>query len=316
MDILAEFERMSADTLTDYITARQEENLHLEFKTVAKNDMSRDDRKNLAVGLSGFANSDGGLIVWGVLAKKNAEGLDCATERQSVSSAQGLIAQLNEHTGAGVSPGVDGVRHKALSLSDGSGFAVTLVTASDSGPHMAKAGEDRYFKRSGDRFYRMEHFDLEDMFGRRRRPQLHLATAVVSAGSIGGGGRMTYRGKIVISILNSGRGPAHAPYLTVSVNSPYSVDAYGIDGSGNEGMPRLHQAANTPFSAFGANALVVLHPGTLHDVCALRVEIESSEDSVPDLVINYQLAAEEARLVRRVLSIPGAEIYRIVTNAG
>lgn len=29
---------------------------------------------------------------------------------------------------------------------------------------MAKLEEDRYYKRSGDSFYRMEHFDLEDMF--------------------------------------------------------------------------------------------------------------------------------------------------------
>jgi hypothetical protein len=39
---------------------------------------------------------------------------------------------------------------------------------------MAKLGEDRYYKRSGDSFYRMEHFDLEDMFGRRQKPQLAI----------------------------------------------------------------------------------------------------------------------------------------------
>ena len=39
---------------------------------------------------------------------------------------------------------------------------------------MAKLGEDRYYKRSGDSFYRMEHFDLEDMFGRRPKPLLTL----------------------------------------------------------------------------------------------------------------------------------------------
>jgi hypothetical protein len=39
---------------------------------------------------------------------------------------------------------------------------------------MAKFGQDRYYKRSGDTFRRMEHFDLEDMFGRRPRPKLEL----------------------------------------------------------------------------------------------------------------------------------------------
>lgn len=39
---------------------------------------------------------------------------------------------------------------------------------------MALLGEQRYSKRSGDSFYQMEHFDLEDMFGRRQRPALQM----------------------------------------------------------------------------------------------------------------------------------------------
>jgi len=35
-------------------------------------------------------------------------------------------------------------------------------------------GEDRYYKRGGDRFYKMEPFDVADMFGRRRAPVLHV----------------------------------------------------------------------------------------------------------------------------------------------
>ena len=41
---------------------------------------------------------------------------------------------------------------------------------------MAKLGENRYYKRSGDSFYQMEHFDLEDMFGRRRKPKLKMSS--------------------------------------------------------------------------------------------------------------------------------------------
>jgi hypothetical protein len=37
-------------------------------------------------------------------------------------------------------------------------------------------GEDRYYKRSGDSFYKMEHFDIEDMLGRRQKPKLSVIT--------------------------------------------------------------------------------------------------------------------------------------------
>ncbi len=39
---------------------------------------------------------------------------------------------------------------------------------------MAKLGEDRYYKRNGQQFLKMEHFDLEDMFGRRQKPDLKI----------------------------------------------------------------------------------------------------------------------------------------------
>jgi hypothetical protein len=83
-----------------------------------------------------------------------------------------FISRLNELTGLAVSPIVNGVKHKPIQTSPNKGFAVTLIPESDSGPHMAKLGEDRYYKRSGASFYRMEHFDIADMFGRRQRPSL------------------------------------------------------------------------------------------------------------------------------------------------
>ena len=39
---------------------------------------------------------------------------------------------------------------------------------------MAKLGEDRYYKRSGDSFRKMEHFDLEDMFGPAAEATAHI----------------------------------------------------------------------------------------------------------------------------------------------
>jgi hypothetical protein len=100
--------------------------------------------------------------------------IDCATAAKEIDSIKQFVTKLNEFTGQAVSPIVDGIRHKSLETSFGKGFAVTLVPESPSGPHMAKLGEDRYYKRSGDSFYVMEHFDLEDMFGRRQKPKLRF----------------------------------------------------------------------------------------------------------------------------------------------
>jgi predicted HTH transcriptional regulator len=72
MDIESTFSSLSAEVMAEYETRRQEENLHLDFKLVQDAAFTkRDDRRNLACACSGFANSSGGLIVWGVDARKN-----------------------------------------------------------------------------------------------------------------------------------------------------------------------------------------------------------------------------------------------------
>jgi hypothetical protein len=128
----------------------------------------------LAKCLSGFANSNGGIIVWGIDVRKNEQGVDYASTAAEIAPVKLFLSRLNEFTGEAISPIVDGVRHKIIETTPDRGFGVTLVPESISGPNMAKLGEDRYYKRSGDSFYRMEHFNLEDMFGRRQT--LHLKT--------------------------------------------------------------------------------------------------------------------------------------------
>jgi hypothetical protein len=64
------FESLSIDLVEHLIHIRQQEHWQLEFKTVRDAEMrSSDDRRNLARCLSGFANSSGGVVIWGVNAR-------------------------------------------------------------------------------------------------------------------------------------------------------------------------------------------------------------------------------------------------------
>ena len=96
--------------------------------------------------LSAFANSSGGLIVWGVDARPNDDGVDCAVALREIPRVALLLTRLNELDGLAVNPIVGGVRHRIIPSAPGSenGYAATLVPESDAGPHMAKMGDDRY----------------------------------------------------------------------------------------------------------------------------------------------------------------------------
>jgi hypothetical protein len=100
---------------------------------------------------------------------------------------------------------------------------------------MAKLGEDRYYKRSGDSFYKMEHFDLEDMFGRRQKPNLGLEIERRPAEDDNLLEDLTFR------IKNSGRAVAKHSGFWVRLDNTEIKSVHGLeDISGvNGGLPTV-----------------------------------------------------------------------------
>jgi hypothetical protein len=151
---------------------------------------------------------------------------------------------------------------------------------------MAKLGEDRYYKRSGDRFYRMEHFDLADMFGRRRRPALKLILEKKRNGS-----------QLAMSIKNEGRGLAKAPYLSLTLPQKFRVHGYAFESSSRVGLRQLPYGDDR--CHFGADANDVIHSGQTRRVAELEVTAQKP-DGTPILsgpqTFRYELAAEDMEL--------------------
>lgn len=257
---------------------------------------STDDKRNLARALSGFANSSGGLIIWGVEARKNNDGIDCATALKEIDRVALLLSRLNELTGDGVDPTVPGVRHRIIpGTGDGKGFAVSLIPESDTGPHMSKLGEDRYYKRSGDSFYKMEHYDIADMFFRRRRPNLVVTVKTKGIGA---------EASIILGLRNEGRATARAPYLAIRCNGPFRRSEFGLDGNRNEGMQFLRFSNSGYPWCYGGGLEIALHPRMSHDVVRLHQGLLPKNPPSSDVVIYYAVACEDQPLREEKLVVP------------
>jgi len=311
MTLRERFEAIDLAAIDSFIVDHHEESLHLDFKTVDPQ-LSRDDRRNLAEAISGFANAEGGLIVWGVDARPNTQGIDAAMGKKEISPLSLLLSKLNRYTGDAVTPILDGVNHRRIITQADRGFAVTLVPASDAGPHMAKLGVDRYFKRSGSQFLRMEHFEVEDLFGRRKRPMLSLSWHAMVASRTGDGG-IDYR--LILGIENSGRGSAKAPFVALRVDPPYRLSEYGLDGNYNQGLPRLVSGRGKPDVCFGGTAHFVIHPGVLHQVTAVSGRLPAASNTLEDLVVHYSITAEDIRMQSGVLHVSGTDIITAVRGS-
>jgi len=308
MDIYEFYRHINKGIIENFVSDKQEENLNLEFKTVSDADFSnREDRKNFAIALSGFANSSGGIIVWGVIAKKNKQGIDCACGFQEVEPLPLFISKLNQFTGQFVNPIVEGIEHKKVISSGDKGFAVSFIPPTDSGPHMAKAGVDRYFKRSGDSFYRMEHFDIEDMMGRRKKPILSLCYDIERGGSISGPTGKRYECHVIVGIKNLGRGIAKHVSLALGLSEPYHLDDFRCHTGRDVSFQELESpGSNKTIYSLGAD--VVIHPKLSLSVALIPFEIWETQKDIKDIIIDVEIMAEEMRTVETKLVIRGEEI--------
>lgn len=155
------------------IAEKAKEDLHLEFKQKRDRSHARledSDAFQFSRALSGFANSDGGILVWGIETDK----YDRAKALKAISEVQAFNAVLKKSLLNSTQPIVDRVQLAVIESTkkDGSGFVKCLIPSSEKAPHRAMLANREYFKRSTEGFYRLEHFDLEDMFGRRPHPSL------------------------------------------------------------------------------------------------------------------------------------------------
>ena len=291
MSLREQFDELSAERILAFIHNKQVEHLYLDFKMVVGAGLgSRDDRKNLATAISGFANADGGIVIWGVEARQNSDGIDCACEPKPISPLAGFVAALNKFTGEAANPIVDGVEHRTFIKSGDSGFAATLVPSSDSGPHMAKLGEDRYYKRTGDRFAKMEHYEIQDMFGRRRRPVLRLRCRTESDS------------RVIISIENSGR--SSAIHLSRNQGEGTSPGGQLWHRWKSESRATILRSTDKKWCHFGSGMDTVIHPGTVRDITKVVIGGQTL------LTIDFKLAADGMQTKMGDVRFVKAEFHR------
>jgi hypothetical protein len=299
--LIQRFESIDLSILRKWVIDRQQEDLHLEFKTLF-------EKKTFAKVVSGFANSEGGIVVWGVDGRKDEKGVDAASDLRPLPNAAAVLSQLQSLTGDSVSPIVDGVSHRLIDVENGAGCIATLVPASDAGPHMAKLGENRYYKRSGDSFYVLEHFDLADMFGRRAQPLLvvTIKPKVGSRSYSAAQGHKVWLEPIIV-IENQGRGMARFPYLRVKASPPYEFAGPSLAGLPE--LPRIGKEKGWRIFAGGAND--VIHASTILPVSALRLQVSEHDETLEDLLIEYEVTCEGIQSRRDEIKISGGELREL-----
>ncbi|MGK3959906.1 helix-turn-helix domain-containing protein [Sorangium sp. So ce118] len=203
--------------LARWVESQLEESVYLDFKRAMSKgaDIHQDDIKNLSKSLSGFANTGGGLLVFGIDAvpKKKGEP-SSASSLVPVSNIRLFREAIQKRVRQCTIPPIAGIDTRAISSPDdeSSGILLILVPPSDGGPHRAagstKEVNDKYYMRTADETAVMPHELLADRFSRRAPTKLQLEV------------EHSDKGELLLIVRNLGRGTARSLLLRLEWTHP------------------------------------------------------------------------------------------------
>jgi len=173
------FEKIKSEgksAIKEFILTRKAEELFLDFKRSANNgdgeSLDVHDRNNLQKAISGFGNSEGGIIVWGVDCSRDFDGSDVAKAEHPITNVKRFVSWLNGAISGCTIPPHTGVQNHFLEIGDKSkGFVVTYIPKSENTPHQ-EIKSRRYYIRAGSSFMPTPHDVLSGMFGKRPQPKV------------------------------------------------------------------------------------------------------------------------------------------------
>jgi hypothetical protein len=227
------FERISREgeaAIDEFILTRKSEELFLDFKRSADGGsggrLHSNDRNNLGRAISGFANSEGGVIVWGVDCRPEAGGADVARCKYPLVDSAAFVSWLEGSVSGCTMPACSGVRSIPISGTGSTGFAATYVPKSMRAPHqeLTRGG---YYIRAGSDFLPAPYGVLAGLFGKRPEPfifhQLYIEPVhVLSEES-------AVHAVIVLILVSDGPGIARDLFVTIDIFHPGGKSSISLE---------------------------------------------------------------------------------------
>lgn len=238
----------------------------LEFKR-APDINGADVQQNWSKALSGFANTGGGVLIWGIKADKDpTTGVDCASATALIDNPAALKSRLMQLHHQATDPPVLGVLVEQFSNLSGKGFVVCLVPESRFKPHRAEHEKNKpYYLRAGDDFVVAPVAVLRAMFHPRTKPHLRVRASFMDLSKTNKSIRWLFQ------IQNTGT--ATARDICMCLKTCAELDA-PLPGQG------CTKGGNDPIRGLVTYCSIPIHPGSWHDILTIEESLQGQEQNI------------------------------------
>ena len=289
-------------TIDEFILTRKSEELFLDFKRSADNGagqvLHQNDRNNLAKAISGFGNSEGGIIIWGVDCSSGADCADVARAKVPIQDARRFASWIERAVSGTTIPAHPKVENLCIESGQArQGYIVTLIPKSEIAPHQS-VSDRKYYIRSGSNFESTPHAVLAGMFGRRPQPIVFNMYAIPPVKIIENAPDDKFV-ELSVGLLVANKGPAIARdiYLHVKIVLP-----------GNRCEASFNHMDNNfiGYNLFGMWVSVISKDG-------FKV---APEAFVQPIILSFRLRPpfEKNLFIEEVLGCEGSPITKIITD--
>jgi hypothetical protein len=216
-----------------------QEDLHLDYKDSGA--LDRNNRNEISKDVSSFANSDGGIIIYGVAEVDNYPVVGDVGVDHTKFSRETLENIITSN----ISPRIDNLVISQIQVSATTSIYAVEIPRSNRAPHQAKDG--KYYKRYNFKSESMAHYEINDV---RNRQIAVLPLINISA-------KIHSNRAVYIEISNVGSMPA----LNVTFSFPKTItwrgdrDVPSLITNGTKYFP-----PNKTFNFFWDTAPVLFHP--------------------------------------------------------
>lgn len=310
------------------------------------------DRRHLGKSLSAFANSGGGLLLWGVDAR-DFGGVDRLVGKFPIADLSGFRSKIERAISELISPPISGIQFYEIEAygGTGSGYLAISIPLSEGRPHMSLApGERGFYFRNGHSSDPMTVYHVRDQMLRRTQAELGLRWDVrvswQEARDEGGRASAQWKLPVDVDLLldNISSVSARAPHLKVVCRTDAYRDVGPAEFADN-GLPiarsgpldDITMPPNTRLLVrsreFGRGAEYCVHPGMSIRVATIRIKAPARPhfftrgrqdyvrlgpdfDKLPVVAVDVSYACMDSAVVTEHLTVRPEHILQRLVETG